>query len=150
MEKLEEVVRMGTEVGVAHFVLFPAERSIVRWDPEKRKMKTQRLQSIAREAAEVSFRTRLPSISWVDSFAEVVNTSPEPWILSESETITQTLSEKLRANPVDRFRIVVGPEGGWAPAETKLIGDRAVSLGPRVLRVDTAAISACALILLAS
>ena len=48
-----------------------------------------------------------------------------------------------------QWEVVIGPEGGWSPREVELIGDRAVTLGPRVLRVDTAAAAACALALLA-
>ena len=142
-EKLEESVRMGSEMGVAEFIVFPAERSVVRWDASKLEAKMKRLDSIAREACEVSFRTRLPRIRYVASFAKLLEEIPAAIVLSEVEGVSPTLT------PQAKMTLVIGPEGGWAPREVALIGDRAATLGPRVLRVDTAAAAACALALLA-
>lgn len=143
-EKLEEVVRMGSELGVARFVLFASERSVVRWDAAKRAARQRRLEAIAREACEVAFRARLPSFAWAVGLAEAL--TPGAIVLSEGETLSRTLRAALPAAP-DPVALVVGPEGGWAPREVALIGDRAVTLGPRVLRVDTAACAALALVL---
>lgn len=140
-EKLEESVRMATEIGAAGFIVFPSERSVVRWAPDKLGAKIDRLARIAREAAEVAFRTRLPSIEAADSLAAVLARWPDAQVLSESEGLPRHLEP--RAETI----LVVGPEGGWAPRETALIGDRAVTLGPRVLRVDTAVAVAAALAL---
>ena len=144
-DKLDEVVRMGTELGVARFLIFPSDRSIVRWDAGKLQDRLRRLRTIAREAAEVCFRTRLPEIMPLGSQAELLKLEPDAIVLSEFEGISGCLRERL---PADRATLVIGPEGGWAPREVVLIGDRAVSLGPRVLRVDTAAAAAAVLALL--
>ncbi len=141
-ETLEESVRMGSEMGVARFVLFPSERTIVHWDEKKRENKLRRLRAIAREAAEVSYRTRLPKISLSDSLEAVLKDHADAQVLSEVEGTAKTM--KVDASTT----LVIGPEGGWAPREVVLIGDRAVTLGPRVLRVDTAVAAACALALL--
>ncbi|MFW5698087.1 MAG: RsmE family RNA methyltransferase, partial [Fimbriimonadaceae bacterium] len=66
-DKLEESVRMGSEMGVARFEIFESQRSVVRWDDKKRDKKLQRLEAIAKEASEVCFRTKLPQIEFVDS-----------------------------------------------------------------------------------
>lgn len=142
-DKLEAAVRMGTELGAAAFVLFPAERTVVAWDERKRADRLRRLEAIAREAAEVAFRTRLPSMTHLGSLAEVLERFPEALVLSEREDVERPFSPG--PGPCT---LVVGPEGGWAPREVALIGDRAVTLGPRVLRVDTAACAALALALL--
>ncbi|MBS1709660.1 MAG: 16S rRNA (uracil(1498)-N(3))-methyltransferase [Armatimonadetes bacterium] len=141
-EKLEESVRMATELGVAHFLLFTAERTVVRWEPAKFAAKLLRLETIAREAAEVAFRTKLPTFTVLMSLAQVLEAHPQALVMSESETAPAdwpTLQQECT--------IVVGPEGGWAPKEVQSIGSRAVSLGPRVLRVDTAVAAACSLAL---
>lgn len=140
-EKLEESVRMATEMGVARFLLFPSDRTVVKWDEAKREAKLRRLSAIAREAAEVAFRVRLPEFSLAASLDEVLTLHPEAQVLSESE------SARGRLEPKDGMVVVVGPEGGWSPRESALIGNRAVTLGPRVLRVDTAVAAACALAL---
>lgn len=141
-DKLEESVRMATELGAAHFILFPAERSVVRWDPAKFASRLSRLEAIAREAAEVSFRTMLPGFTVLMSLRQLLDQTPDALVLSESETAPAQWPALGGA-----ATLVIGPEGGWAPKEVEMVGDRAVSLGPRVLRVDTAVASACAIAL---
>jgi len=141
-EKLEESVRMATELGAAHFILFPAERSVVRWDPAKFASRLARLETIAREAAEVSFRTKLPTFTVLMSLKQLLEQSTDALVMSESEVAPRdwpTLG--------DAPTLVIGPEGGWAPREVEQIADRAFSLGPRVLRVDTAVAAACSVAL---
>jgi 16S rRNA (uracil1498-N3)-methyltransferase len=142
-DKLDEIVRACTELGVAHFLLFPSERTVVRWDEKKTADRIHRLETIAREAAEVSFRTILPTFAVADGLATVLKVRPDAIVLSEVEG----LSPKLGPTG-DAMTIVVGPEGGWSNRELALIGNRGVTLGPRVLRVDHAAPAAAALLLL--
>lgn len=142
-DKLEEIVRAGTELGVSRFIVFPSERTVVRWEAQKVEAKLRRLETISREAAEVSFRMRLPEIVWMDSLASVLKAEPTAVVLSESQSATAKLSISG-----DRMTVVVGPEGGWAKREFEVIGDRGVTLGPRVLRVDHAGPSAAAILLL--
>lgn len=141
-DALEHSVRMASEFGVAELVLFPSRRTVVRWDKDKWPSKLARLQSIAQEAAEVSFRIRLPEFSTAASLDEVLKRHPEAIVFSESDKTFNTL-------PVlaDKATFVVGPEGGWDAGELALVGERAVTLGPRVLRVDTAVAAVCALAL---
>lgn len=144
-EKLDEIVRACTEIGVSSFILFSSERTVVRWDEKKVAQRLSRLQTIAREAAEVSFRTRVPALSFAKDLKQVLKDQPEAVVLSEVENLAGGLARTGEA-----MTIVVGPEGGWAPRELALIGDRGVTLGPRVLRVDHAAPAAAAILLLSS
>lgn len=144
-DKLEESVRMGSELGVNEFWLFPAERSVVRWEASKFEAKLKRLESIAREACEVSFRVRLPEFRVFASLAKLLEADPNAVVMSESDQGLPPL-----AAPSGPVTVVIGPEGGWAPREVALIGDRAVTLGPRVLRVDTAVAATCSLLLCGS
>jgi|GEM_PF-56466 len=131
-EKIEESIRMATEIGVSAVRLFASDRSVTRWDEGKRDAKLVRLRRIAQEAAEVCFRTRLPEISFAKDLAQVLQ-DPTAVLLSETEGLSQ-----LFTPPPGPVTLVIGPEGGWSPREVALIGDRAVTLGPRVFRVDTA------------
>ena len=142
-EKLDEIVRACTEIGAAEFILFTSERTVVKWDEKKIAERLRRLQVIAREACEMSFRTRLPVFSWAGGLKQVLADRPNAIVLSEVEGE----SKPLVANGTETT-VVVGPEGGWAPREVQMIGDRGVTLGPRVLRVDHAAPSAAAILLL--
>ena len=143
-DKIDEIVRACTELGVSKFVLFPSDRTVVRWDEKKVASRLQRLHVIAREAAEVSFRTKLPTVEWVPNLERVLADHPAAIVLSEVEGLSPRLSVAS-----EMMTIVVGPEGGWSPRELSLIGPRGVSLGPRVLRVDHAGAAAAALLLLA-
>lgn len=142
-DKLDEIVRAGTELGEARFEFFASERSVVRWDEKKLGDRLRRLQTIAREAAEVSFRTMLPEIAVRKDLAEVLKAHPQAVVLSEVEGLGRSLTRSG-----DAMAIVVGPEGGWARRELEIIGDRGVTLGPRVLRVDHAGPAAAAILLL--
>lgn len=144
-DKLDEVVRMGTEIGVAAFQIFPSERSVVRWDETKLRDRARRLNAIAREAAEVSYRAVLPRIEYLASLSAVLERDPSCVVLSEAEGVPTMLAHNL---PEGDLTLVIGPEGGWTRREIALIGDRAFTLGPRVLRVDTAATAAAAIALL--
>ena len=144
-DKLDEIVRACTEAGVSRFLLFPSERTVVKWDAKKQEERLRRLELIAMEACEVSFRTRLPEIEFLPSLSEVLKRQPDAIVLSEVEGVPKPLT---RIND-HAMTVVVGPEGGWAPREVKLISDRGVTLGPRVLRVDHAGLAAAAILLLA-
>ncbi|MCB0824620.1 MAG: 16S rRNA (uracil(1498)-N(3))-methyltransferase [Armatimonadetes bacterium] len=141
-ESLETAIRMGTEMGIAEFLVFPAARTVVKWTAEKWEKRLVRLNAIAREAAEVSFRTNLPKITILTGLEQVFSNKPDAFVLSEVEGVDCAWPEIG-----DESTIVIGPEGGWAPQEVKLIGDRAISLGKRVMRVDTAVAAACSLLL---
>jgi 16S rRNA (uracil1498-N3)-methyltransferase len=142
-DKLDEIIRACTEIGVCRFLLFSSERTVVKWDEKKTRDRLRRLEVIAREAAEVSFRTKLPTIELAKDLADVLKREPGAIVLSEVEGISEPLRPKGQS-----MTIVVGPEGGWAGRELKLIGDRGVTLGPRVLRVDHAGAAAAAILLL--
>jgi len=142
-DKLEDVIRACTPIGVSEFVLFPSDRTVVRWDERKFAERLGRLAVIARESAELSFRTRVPTLIGNDGLAEVLTRYSHAQALSEGERVSAHLDVHG-----GEITIVVGPEGGWSPREMELIGDRGVTLGPRVLRTEHAGAAAAALLLL--
>lgn len=132
---LEHVLSRCTEVGAAGFVLVEAERSVARARPGK----DRRWAAICREAAMLAGRLAVPPVRGPVPFARAWPESPAPFLLDRS-------GEPMRAL-ADGATLFVGPEGGWAPAELALAGGRALSLGPRTLRADTAAVVGLALAL---
>lgn len=140
-DALEDSVRMASELGVSHFVLFTARRSVVKWEPAKFEKKFQRLQIIAREGCEVAFRTNLPTFEILDNLKAVLDQNPEALVLSEFDNV-ETPFPKITKDTT----LVIGPEGGWDRRELELIKNP-ITLGPRVLRVSTAVATACALAL---
>jgi len=142
-DKLDEIVKACTQLGASQFVFFNADRSVVVWDESKFSAKLRRLEAIAAEASEVSFRTRIPTFEILQNLAGVFEKYPNATVLSESQSEEKTLSNQKEIN-----EIVVGPEGGWSNRELELIGGRGVTLGPRVLRTEYAAAAALAKILI--
>jgi 16S rRNA (uracil1498-N3)-methyltransferase len=140
-DALEDAIRMSSELGIAHIVLFPARRSVVKWEQEKLDKKLTRLNAIAREACEVAYRVKLPTISVLPELQAVLDKLPNPFVLSESDAATMTMP-----TITDPTTLVIGPEGGWDPKEAALIKNP-ITLGPRVLRVSTAVAAACTLAL---
>ncbi len=142
-EKLEESIRMATEIGVSSFLVFPTDRSVVRWDENKRENRLKRLRTIAREAAEVSYRMHLPTVAFHSSMSKVLELHPEAYAMSERETAVLGVPQGLK-----ELTLLIGPEGGWSPKEVEMFKGREVTMGPRVMRVDTAVAAAAALALL--
>lgn len=145
-EKLDEVVRMGSEMGVARFLVFPSARTVQRWDDKKLGERLRRLQTIAQEASEVCGRGTLPVLETREGLGEVLK-EPGVIVLSESDREGKSFDQMVKDS--DPVTLVIGPEGGWDAKEFALIGDRGASLGGLVFRVDTAAAAAVALALLA-
>ncbi len=141
-DKLEEIVRAGTEIGVARFVIFPSERSVARWDDSKIEGKLDRLAAILRESAELSYRARLPKLYWADGLEEALKNVPGTAVLSEMETAPEPLT-----GASDVESLAIGPEGGWTARELERF-DRHLTLGPRVLRTEHAGPAAAAILLL--
>ena len=136
--KPELVVQKLTELGVDKIVGLVAERSVVRWDEAKQVKAMQRWERIAREASMQSHRVRLPQIVAVVEAATFF-----------SADSTVALAHFDGAAVTNKHRcIAIGPEGGWSDRELEAAQSR-VSLGETVLRAETAAITAGALMVAA-
>ena len=133
-EKPELIVQKLTELGIDEIIpLAPTSRSVVRWDAAKAEKQTGRLQRVANEASMQSRRVWLPVVHPVTQLADLV---------SRAEVAFAELGG-VEVTAVHRT-IVVGPEGGFDPDELDGSVSR-VSLGESVLRAETAAIVAGAL-----
>jgi 16S rRNA (uracil1498-N3)-methyltransferase len=138
-DALEEVVQHATEIGVAAFRLIVTERCVAR-DISPRKL--ERLRSIAREAAEQSERGIVPAIEAPVPLAAAL--APGSVLLFERH---QGMGLGSLEAP---SAVVIGPEGGFSPAEVTAAeegGMALAGLGPRILRSQTVAVAAAAVIL---
>lgn len=136
---LEEVVRQGTEVGVAAFRLVVTDRCIARTISPGR---VDRLRAIAREAAEQSERGIVPAVEPPVPLADVVDDGSV--VLFERDDATRLGALEPPGT------IVIGPEGGFSPAEVEAAvtaGATLAGLGPRILRSRTVAVAAAAAVL---
>lgn len=152
-DKFEWVLQKGTEIGVSRFVPVLSSRTIVR-PAQKLLNKYERWHTIIREAAEQSGRGRLPELADPLTWDEALATGPQvrllPWegILVRGAESLGAILEAVQ--PRESVSLLIGPEGGISHDEASQaidLGWRAVSLGPRILRAETAAIVASALVL---
>jgi 16S rRNA (uracil1498-N3)-methyltransferase len=138
-DALEEVVQHGTEVGVAAFRLVVTERCVAHAITPR---KLERLRTIAREAAEQSERGIVPSVDGPIALGEFL--APGSVMLFERHDGSGL--SRLEAPE----RVIIGPEGGFSPAEVKAAesaGASLAGLGHRILRAQTVAVAAAAVIL---
>jgi 16S rRNA (uracil1498-N3)-methyltransferase len=137
-ERPELVVQKLTELGMDRIVPFVGARSVVRWDPDRAEKQLQRLRRVAREAAMQSRRCHLPEVGELSDFATLVQ---QPGM---------AIADKEGAPPgIGLAGALIGPEGGWTDeerAQAAAIGAPAIALGGHVLRAETAAFTAAALL----
>lgn len=132
-DKPDLVVQKLTELGVDRIVPFRAERSVVRWDPDKAAKAVARLRAVAASAAAQCHRPWLPEVTEVADLAALV---------AEGAAMADRAGDPPR---LGQPLVAVGPEGGWSQAERALDAPR-VGLGPHVLRAETAAVTVGALL----
>lgn len=151
-QKFEWVLQKGTEVGVSEFVPTICQHSITT-SPEALQKKYDRWQRIIQEAAEQSQRGKLPHLAQPVLLSIALAQLPSdtltllPWEGAETSSSLKTLLNEQHPSKVALF---IGPEGGFTPAEVRLTqaaGGHVVTLGPRILRAETAGVVACAALL---
>lgn len=141
-DRTEEVIEAVTQLGVSRIVPFVSSRSVVRSLGDAKRERWIRL---AREAAETARRGRIPSIDEPREWDRLFDALESPVLVAwESEVLVKL----VEATPETRqLSLVIGPEGGLSIEEIELArehGAVTVSLGPRNLRSETAAIASVA------
>ena len=148
-DKMEFIIQKAVELGVTAIVPVVTARSIVRLDGKDAAKKQQRWQKIADEAAGQSGRGILPRVEMPISWKQAL-----PRLAAE----TTLLCYEGGGQPIGRLvtpadtalSLVVGPEGGFDPAEVEAVtdaGGRIATLGRRILRCETAPIAALAVLM---
>ena len=149
-DKLDLIVQKATELGVRHIVPVAMRYSVTKWDQKKAGKKIDRLKKIAKEAAEQSHRTFVPTVEELHSVSMVKNR------LGEFDQVCVAYEEVAKSGEVallaktyaslkakDRIAFITGPEGGIHPDEiVEFTGGfdnvHLCGLGPRILRAETA------------
>ena len=152
-DKFDLVVQKCIEVGVSRIVPMVCERTQFGAELLKKAKKTERWRRIALEAAKQSGRGRVPRIEEIISFEEAVSNTPEGvlCIIPYEKEREKTLKSVLREHPdAQNCHIFIGPEGGFSEQEIACAveaGAVPVTLGPRILRTETAGIAVIATVL---
>lgn len=154
-DKLELITEKTVELGVFEIIPTEMKRSIVKFDNKKKEAVRSRLQKISESAAKQSKRNLIPAVSEVLSFkaalckAKELDTILVPY---ENENGTKgtigALAEIKKGSSVGVF---IGPEGGFDESEIEVLkeaGAKIISLGRRILRTETAAITSVSLLMM--
>lgn len=143
--KMDWIIEKAVELGVNHIQPLAAQRSVVKLTPERAEKKMQHWQGIIQSATEQCGRKRLAHL------ADLIDV--QKWLLQQdmhkrillSPRATQSLADWTRHHPAQAVTIMVGPEGGFSESEEQLAikqGALMLSMGPRVLRTETAGLAA--------
>jgi len=151
-EKFEWILQKCTELGAHAIIPLVTERSLVKKGNDDELKNARRMQIIC-EAAEQSHRLRLPELKPVQTFEQSLKTAislGSVIVLHESseEPLGNVLNELFKQNAHREISLFIGPEGGFSEDEVvaaRQQGGHICSLGPRVLRMETAAIAAAVL-----
>ncbi|MFP4309703.1 MAG: 16S rRNA (uracil(1498)-N(3))-methyltransferase [Desulfococcaceae bacterium] len=154
--KMDDLIRQTTELGVTRILPFFAERSVSRPDPKRLAGKLDRWRRIARESLKQCRRSREPEVAEPASFADMLAAGAESEVrlfywenAAGAARPSDGWGRPGRVNRPASVFAVLGPEGGFSEAEAEAAreaGFTPAGLGPRILRAETAAVAACALL----
>ena len=151
-DKMDLIVEKSTELGISRIIPLVCERTVLKLEGDKLSRRRERWLRIAREASKQCRRPDVPEVDlpggWDQALRDLDRaTALIPW---EEENVL-TLKSFLRENkPREQVYVFIGPEGGFTPREVERArshGVRPVTLGPRILRTETAGLAVVAMIL---
>ena len=154
-DKMELIIQKSVELGAEGIIPVEMNRCVVKLDDKKKKSKTERWQSIAESAAKQSKRTSIPEIYNVMNFKDAVKKASEldlfivPYECKDGMESTKNALKTIKSGM--SVGIMIGPEGGFELNEIDYAinaGGIPVSLGKRILRTETAAITAVGMCML--
>ena len=154
-DKLELIIQKTVELGVEEIIPVEMNRCVVKLDDKKKKSKVQRWQAIAESAAKQSKRTSIPNVSDVLTFKQAVEKASAldcfivPYENKDGMKATKDALSEIKKDC--SIGIMIGPEGGFEESEIEAAvsaGGKIISLGKRILRTETAAITSVAMCML--
>ena len=151
-DKLELIIQKTVELGVAGIIPVEMSRCVMKLDDKKKKARRERWQSIAESAAKQSKRNVIPEVSDVMTYKQAMEKAAEMDLFlvpyENERGMAETREALSRMKPGMSVGILVGPEGGFDEKEIELArqaGAAMISLGKRILRAETAAVTAVGL-----
>ena len=152
-DKMEFVVQKAVELGAVGVIPVRSQNCVVRYDAKKAAARQQRWQKIADEAAKQCGRTALLAVEPVTDIKGLIAAEKEQedsvLVFFYENEDQQTVKDYLRQITAKRIVLLVGPEGGFSLEEAKAVeeaGGKSVTLGPRILRAETAALTAMSVV----
>lgn len=154
-DKLELIIQKCVELGAVSITPVEMKRCVVKLEEKKKKSRRERWQAIAESAAKQSKRSRVPEVGEVLPYREAIRAAGEmdvfllPYENARGMMATKEALSSIR--PGMKVAILIGPEGGFDPKEVEAAeaaGAKRISLGQRILRTETAAITAVGMCML--
>jgi len=145
--KMDWIIEKAVELGAAAFQPLAARRCVVKLSGERAEKKLVHWQGVIISACEQSGRNRLPQLAPVDDFKDWIGQQDMHRRVILTPRASQSLADWARHQPPQALTIMVGPEGGFSEDEENLAvaqGALPLSMGPRILRTETAALAALA------
>ena len=146
-DKMEWIIEKGTEIGITEFTPVRMRYSVAKLEGKDALKKVERWNKIAEVAAKQSGRDKIPTINPVINFAKVyeILQKCDIVLVAYEKELKNTLKHELEQlkKPNINIGVIVGPEGGIAEEEIEQLkkeGARIITLGPRILRTETAPI----------
>lgn len=153
-DKMELIIQKCTELGVKEIVPVISERVIVKLDEKSESKKLERWQKIAKEASKQSGRQIVPTIENAINLKNMIeNLSKYDIVIMPYECEKEQMLKNILRNldkTVKNIAVIIGPEGGFSEKDVEILETcnnlQKVSLGPRILRTETAGIATLAMI----
>lgn len=153
-DKMELIIQKAVELGVFQIIPVVTKRTIVKLDAKKEESKLKRWNSICESAAKQSKRIIIPEVTKTMTLKEALNYAGEfdcsmiPYELAEGMAATKAVVSRIKSGM--SVGIFIGPEGGFEEDEIELassMGVEPVSLGKRILRTETAGLTALSVLM---
>ena len=149
-QKMDLILQKLTELGVSKIIPLKTERSIVKIDEKRESKKLVRWQAICKEASEQAKRNRVPIVTDVYTMKDLIKEESDIKLLCSVNEKNNFINNYLQNyENCAKMIVVIGPEGGFSDKEEEFLvsnGYDRVSLGNRVLRVETATIYVASII----
>lgn len=154
-DKMELIIQKAVELGAEGIIPVEMNRCVVKLDEKKKKSKVSRWQLISESAAKQSKRTVIPKINDVLTYKQAIEKASKmdlflvPYENKNGMNATKEALSKIKSG--DSVGIFIGPEGGFEDSEIEAAinaGGKTISLGKRILRTETAAITAVGMCML--
>ena len=154
-DKMELIIQKCVELGVYKIIPVEMSRSVVKIDDKKKKSKVARWQAISESAAKQSKCNKIPEISEILTYKQALEKAKEldlllvPYESKNGMEDTKTVLNEIKSGM--SVGILIGPEGGFDEKEVNEafeIGGKVISLGKRILRTETAAITSVSMCML--
>lgn len=147
-QKFDLIIQKLTELGATNIIPIETERSVIKLDNKKITKKIIRWQTICKEASEQSKRTQIPKIMDIIPLKELKNINCDIKLLCSLNTLSKPIDTYLNKS-LSSILFAIGPEGGFTDKEEKYLLEnnfKSITLGKRVMRVETAAIYVASII----